>query len=36
MALNEQQSKLCNDNQTDFSDLKAVIVNCSLKKTGGE
>ena len=33
MALNEMQSKLCDDNQTDFSDLKAVIFNTSLKKS---
>ena len=32
MALNERQSRLCAENRTDFSDLKAVLINCSLKK----
>ncbi|HDZ80117.1 MAG TPA: flavodoxin family protein [Roseobacter sp.] len=32
MTLNETQSKLCDENSTDFSDLKAVIFNTSLKK----
>ena len=29
--LDETQEKLCEENTTDFSDLKAVIVNCTLK-----
>lgn len=32
MTLNDIQSKLCDDNQTDFSDLKAVVFNTSLKR----
>jgi len=32
MALNKNQSALCNENTTDFSDLKAVIFNTTLKK----
>lgn len=32
MPLNERQIRLCDENRTDFSDLKAVVVNCSLKK----
>tara|TARA_R110000796_G_scaffold10752_35_gene36102 strand:+ start:3055 stop:3813 length:759 start_codon:yes stop_codon:yes gene_type:complete len=32
MTLNETQSKLCDESSTDFSDLKAVIFNTSLKK----
>ena len=33
MALNEQQEKLCAENTTDFSDLKALFLNCTLKKS---
>jgi multimeric flavodoxin WrbA len=32
MLLNPQQEKLCAENTTDFSDLKAVTINCSLKR----
>ena len=32
MTLNDIKSKLCDDNQTDFSDLKAVVFNTSLKR----
>ncbi len=32
MALNEQQEEQCRKNKTDFSDLKCVIINTSLKK----
>jgi multimeric flavodoxin WrbA len=32
MALNEQQAALCTSNTTDFSDLTALIVNCTLKR----
>lgn len=32
MSLNEKQTKLCEENKTDFSNLKATIINCSLKK----
>ena len=32
MALNEQQTTLCDSNKTDFSDLKAIVFNCTLKK----
>lgn len=32
MSLNEKQSLLCENNQTDFSDLKAIFFNCTLKK----
>ncbi len=31
MSLNEQQQALCDDNPHDFSDLKALFLNCSLK-----
>ena len=33
MALNEQQQRLCDDNTTDFSDLRALFVNCTLKRS---
>lgn len=33
MALNDKQEALCADNTTDFSDLKAVFVNCTLKRS---
>jgi multimeric flavodoxin WrbA len=32
MLLNPQQERLCAENTTDFSDLKAVTINCSLKR----
>jgi len=31
--LNEMQEQQCNENQTDFSDLKALILNCTLKRS---
>jgi len=31
MTLTSVQDDLCKDNKTDFSDLKAVLINCSLK-----
>ena len=31
MSLPTKKAELCADNKTDFSDLKAVTVNCSLK-----
>lgn len=31
MPLNQQQQDLCDSNQTDYSDLKAVFLNCTLK-----
>ena len=31
--LNEMQEKLCAENTTDFSDLSAVFINCTLKKS---
>ena len=36
MPLNPQQAALCSENKTDFSDLKAVTVNCSLKRNPDE
>ncbi len=33
MTLNEQQEKMCEDNEIDFSDLKAMFINCTLKKS---
>ena len=33
MALNEMQERLCSESRWDFSDLKAVYVNCTLKKS---
>lgn len=36
MSLNQQQNQLCESNQTDFSDLKAVIFNCTLKINEGQ
>ncbi|MGE3799572.1 MAG: flavodoxin family protein [Candidatus Kapaibacterium sp.] len=33
MALNEEQEKLCSENKTDFSDLRAIFLNCTLKKS---
>lgn len=32
MPLNAQQTKLCEENKTNFADLKAVIINCTLKR----
>ncbi|MEC5325323.1 flavodoxin family protein [Aurantimonas sp. A3-2-R12] len=34
MVLNERQEALCAGNETDFSGLSAVILNCSLKRAG--
>nr|AFD03337.1 hypothetical protein [uncultured bacterium W5-15b] len=31
--LNEKQIKMCEENKTDFSDLKALFLNCTLKKS---
>lgn len=31
MKLNEQQAALCDQNDTDFSDMQAVFINCTLK-----
>jgi multimeric flavodoxin WrbA len=36
MPLNEIQTLLCEQNKTDFSDLKAVVFNCTLKKQAEE
>jgi multimeric flavodoxin WrbA len=36
MPLTLQQEALCTENTTDFSDLKAVTVNCSLKRNPAE
>ncbi|MGD8767469.1 MAG: NAD(P)H-dependent oxidoreductase, partial [Methyloceanibacter sp.] len=36
MPLTAQQEELCSQNTTDFSDLKAVTVNCSLKRNPDE
>ena len=33
MSLNEKQLKLCENSKWDFSDLKAVFVNCTLKRS---
>ena len=33
MELNEKQEHLCNTSKWDFSDLKALILNCTLKKS---
>lgn len=32
MPLNERQSRLCQQNRTDFSGLKAIVFNCTLKR----
>ncbi|MBD3260954.1 MAG: flavodoxin family protein [Candidatus Altiarchaeales archaeon] len=32
MALNEKQKRLCQENKTDYSDIKALYINCTLKK----
>jgi multimeric flavodoxin WrbA len=34
MELNEKQVKMCSTSEWDFSDLKALFLNCTLKKTG--
>ncbi|HKJ36956.1 MAG TPA: NAD(P)H-dependent oxidoreductase [Solirubrobacterales bacterium] len=31
--LNDRQNELCEENETDFSDLSAVFINCTLKKS---
>ncbi len=33
MGLNEKQIKMCSDSKWDFSDLKALFLNCTLKKS---
>ena len=33
MVLNEQQEAMCSDSRWDFSDLKALFLNCTLKKS---
>jgi hypothetical protein len=33
MVLNKQQLKLCSTSKWDFSDLKALFINCTLKKS---
>lgn len=33
MTLNYQQEKLCKENKTDYSDLSALFINCTLKKS---
>lgn len=33
MTLTKEQQKLCDENTTDFSDLKALFINCTLKKS---
>ncbi|PIQ77182.1 flavodoxin [Candidatus Peregrinibacteria bacterium CG11_big_fil_rev_8_21_14_0_20_46_8] len=33
MQLNKKQEELCHTNKTDFSDLKALFLNCTLKKS---
>lgn len=33
MGLNEKQLKMCSDSKWDFSDLKALFLNCTLKKS---
>ncbi len=34
MKLSKKQEELCDQNKWDFSDLKALFINCSLKKSG--
>ena len=36
MPLNEIQERLCSESPTDFSDLKAIAFNCSLKRRAAE
>jgi len=33
MLLNEQQQQMCADSKWDFSDLRAIFLNCTLKKS---
>jgi multimeric flavodoxin WrbA len=33
MTLNEKQERMCSDSKWDFSDLKALFLNCTLKKS---
>ena len=33
MPLNEQQKRMCSESTWDFSDLKALFLNCTLKKS---
>ena len=33
MSLNEQQEQLCDSSSWDFSDLKAMFLNCTLKRS---
>lgn len=33
MTLTKKQQRLCDENNTDFSDLKALFINCTLKKS---
>ena len=33
MGLNEKQAALCSESTTDYSDLKAIFLNCTLKKS---
>ncbi len=35
MVLNKKQQELCRANKTDFSDLGALFLNCTLKRPGG-
>ncbi len=33
MTLNDQQKALCTESRWDFSDIRAMFVNCTLKKS---
>ena len=33
MTLSKRQEQLCDDSQVDYSDLKAVFLNCTLKRS---
>ena len=33
MTLNEMQEELCHQSRWDFSDLRALFINCTLKRT---
>ena len=33
MALNEKQAELCESSVTDYSDLRAIFLNCTLKRS---
>ena len=33
MALNEKQTEMCTSSRWDFSDLNALFLNCTLKRT---